>query len=150
MSMESAVKDVPRTRPQGQDLVPFEKLRLLVIDDNAEVRGMLAAALREAGATVLETGSTRQALEHIEQDKVHAAIVDLIMPDVHGLDLLRAIRRRQEGGDTPALVLCALPRGTTRDKAEADVLAIPGTAFLDKPVTARELRTVLEQLLGGA
>lgn len=145
MSTETALE--PDTGALRDGLVPFESRRLLVVDDNAEVRGMLAAALREAGAGVEDTGNPQEALDHVERADIDALVVDLIMPEVHGLDLLRSIRSSTKGGDVPVLVLCALPDGQTRDRAKADVEAIPRSAFLDKPVTARQLRTVLEDLL---
>lgn len=145
MTTEIALE--PDTASQRAGLVPFERLRLLVVDDNAEVRGMLVAALSEAGAGVSDTGSPQEALDLVAAGDIDAVVVDLIMPEVHGLDLLRALRASESGTDLPVLVLCALPDGQTRDRACADVEAISRSAFLDKPVTARQLRTLLEDLL---
>jgi CheY-like chemotaxis protein len=148
MTTETAVEAAsPDVTAQRSGLVPFESRHLLVVDDNTEVRGMLVAALREAGAQVLETGNPAEAIEHVERQDVDALVVDLIMPDVHGLDLLRAVRSMEKGADLPVLVLCALPDGRTHDRARSDVEAVPHAAFLDKPVTARQLRGELESLL---
>ncbi len=120
--------------------------RVLVVDDNAELRAMITAVLRERGCDVEECDGTPSALFGIEIDALDAAVIDLIMPDVHGLEYLRHLRGRPHGAELPVVLMSSLPAGRTRERACFEVAAMPNAEFLDKPVTGRALARALTAL----
>lgn len=115
-------------------------LRILVADDQQANRTVLSRILERAGHRVQQAGDGEQALDLLEANAIDLAIVDMHMPGVTGLDVLRQLRYMQAGGpQTPVIVLSAdATAQAERDASEAGALA-----FLTKPVVvARLLETI--------
>jgi len=66
--------------------------RILVADDDFQVRRLFATKLKEAGYSVSETSSGRQALDILRSKRFQALVLDLDMPDTDGFDVLKAVR----------------------------------------------------------
>ena len=66
--------------------------RILVVDDNESVVDLLIDMLSQENVEAMGTTNSRQALELIEEFKPNALFIDLEMPDINGLDLLKIIR----------------------------------------------------------
>ena len=66
--------------------------RALVIDDNDDHRTWLAGAMRDRGWNVIATRSGRLAIEVAEQQQPELVLTELILPDVHGFQIARALR----------------------------------------------------------
>lgn len=120
---------------------------VLLVDDNTEVRGMLRAMLVEHGVHVVEAVGPTDAKRRLTQRDVDLAVIDLVMPGQHGLHLLSELRTICDRPDLPAVILSALPKGSTRDDARIYCESLGGTEFLDKPVTERRLASVLGRLI---
>jgi two-component system KDP operon response regulator KdpE len=106
--------------------------RILVCDDDPQIQRALRLVLREAGYDVLVTGSGEEALDRAALVGPHAAIVDLMLPDVHGIDVCRQLR---SWSDMPILVLSAL--GEEAIKIEA--LEHGADDYVTKPFGPGEL-----------
>jgi CheY-like chemotaxis protein len=85
---------------------------VMVVDDNADVRGVIARVLEEAGFTVTGAGSAREALS-LFGDHVDAMVVDVRMPEVSGPELARRAWARRP--DVPVLFVSAHPEGPAED-----------------------------------
>jgi len=83
------------------------KGKILVIDDDVIVRGTLTDILRDAGYQVHVAASGGEALEWAAKDKFDVALVDIKMPDLDGMEMLRALREMDE--DLKALVITGYP-----------------------------------------
>jgi CheY-like chemotaxis protein len=70
--------------------------RLLIIEDDDDLRLMLHVLLTSAGHEVLEARNGREGLRIVEQQPVQLVITDLIMPDQEGIETILALRRRNE------------------------------------------------------
>jgi two-component system, OmpR family, KDP operon response regulator KdpE len=107
-------------------------LRLLVIDDEPAIRKLLRMGLATQGHQVLEATNARTALQQIAT-KPDLVILDLGLPDMEGLDLLRQIRDRDAA--VPIVVL------TSRDDEAAKVQALDSGAddYVTKPFGMNEL-----------
>lgn len=117
-------------------------LRVLVADDQQANRTVLTRILERAGHRVQQAIDGEQALDLLELDNIDLAIVDMHMPRLSGLDVLRQLRYMQAGGKrTPVIVLSA--DATAQAARDAEEAGAP--AFLTKPVmVARLLETIAD------
>jgi two-component system chemotaxis response regulator CheY len=103
---------------------------ILIVDDSPTIRRMVNAALREVwSGRFMEAGSGLEALEQLALAPVALMVLDLNMPDMHGLEVLRFVRRHPSHAALPILVLTTRGDDASRDMA----LAAGATAYLTKP-----------------
>jgi two-component system KDP operon response regulator KdpE len=88
--------------------------RILVCDDEPQIRRALHLILRDAGYEVLMTATGEEALDRAALAGPHLAIVDLMLPDMHGIEVCRRLR---EWSEIPILILSAI--GDEQTKIEA-------------------------------
>jgi two-component system, OmpR family, alkaline phosphatase synthesis response regulator PhoP len=81
--------------------------RVLVIDDEADVRLLYRVNLRHAGYEVLEAEDGKQGIEIALERKPEVVVLDLMMPIVDGFEVLRVLRAEPTFGEVPVLVLTA-------------------------------------------
>jgi two-component system, OmpR family, KDP operon response regulator KdpE len=119
-------------------------LKVLVVDDEPPIRKLLRMGLGTQGYQTIEAPNAKAALD-LMSDKPDLVILDLGLPDMQGLDLLRQIRARQE--DLPIVVLSS--RGDETAKVEA--LDLGADDYVTKPFGMEELlariRTALRHQL---
>ena len=119
-------------------------IRVLVVDDEPPIRKLLRTGLGTQGYQTLDAPNAKTALQ-LMADKPDLVILDLGLPDMHGLDLLREIRARWE--DLPIVVLSS--RGDETAKVEA--LDLGADDYVTKPFGMEELlariRTALRHKL---
>jgi signal transduction histidine kinase len=121
-------------------------VRVLVVDDEADARDLLAALLTHAGADVREAASAPDALQVLGRFTPHVLVSDIGMPGENGYSLVRWLRDSGPVGsrDLPALALTAYTQREDRESA----LASGFTAHLGKPVTPDALITMVGTLAG--
>jgi len=115
-------------------------LRLLLVEDNAALAGLLVSGLEKCGFAVDVTHTVAGAEESLLGGRFAAVVLDLGLPD-GGLHCLRDLRRR--GERTPVLILTA--RGSVRDRVEG--LNAGADDYLTKPFATEELVARLQALL---
>jgi len=126
----------------GQPLAPaLRGERLLVVDDDPDVRDSLERALRCAGYAVTTAVHGADALDTLARSPVDLIVLDVLMPMVDGFDACRRLRAR--GDATPILVL------TARDAVDDRVAGLAAGAddYLVKPFALRELLARVQALL---
>lgn len=106
--------------------------RILVVDDDPRLREVLRYALARAGFEVQEANNGRQALELIRQAPPDLMVLDVMMPELDGLDLCREVRRTSS---LPIVFLSS--RGEEMDRVLG--LELGGDDYLTKPFSPREL-----------
>jgi two-component system OmpR family response regulator len=106
---------------------------LLIVDDEDNLRSMLAAALQHHGFVVTTAADGREALAAIPKERPDLVLLDVMMPDLDGFEVCR--RLRTEGDRTPVLFLTA--RDSTEDKVRG--LTLGGDDYLQKPFSLDEL-----------
>jgi len=115
--------------------------RLMIVDDDAEMRTLLAEYFRRLGFEVAEKESGAAALQTVASERFDCFILDVAMPEMSGIELLKKMRER--GIDTPTLFL------TAHDLLDDKVAGFEAGAddYLAKPFSPRELEYRIEALL---
>jgi two-component system, OmpR family, KDP operon response regulator KdpE len=106
--------------------------RILVAEDEAALRDFITRNLRARGFEVLEAGNGLEAMAQWEREQPHLLILDIMMPQMDGLEVCRRVR---EQSATPIIVLTALD--TESDKVAA--LDLGADDYLTKPFGVEEL-----------
>ena len=117
--------------------------RILLVDDNEELRRVVKRMLTRAGYEVMEVASGAAALAHLDREaRVDLVLTDVMMPELSGRALLEAIRQRH--ANVPVLLMS----GYNYDTAVRGMAQRGDVAFIEKPFTAdqllRKLREVME------
>ncbi|MDG2030504.1 MAG: response regulator transcription factor [Phycisphaerales bacterium] len=116
---------------------------LLIVEDELEIAELIEFHARRDGFETKVVHSGRTALEVISRDRPDLVILDLMLPDVDGLEVLRRVRRLEAGSDTPILVVSA--KGD-----ESDVVAgieLGADDYVTKPFSPRILMARIRNLL---
>jgi two-component system KDP operon response regulator KdpE len=114
--------------------------RILVVDDEPQILRALRVVLRDAGFEVVPAETAAEALDRAAVRPPHAAIVDLMLPDMDGVELTRMLR---EWSEMPILVLSAV--GEEEQKVRA--LQAGADDYITKPFGSRELVARLQAAL---
>ena len=126
-------------RPSG----PLSGVRVVVVDDEQDVRDLFTDMLQLAGADVRAACSAREALGLIEAQMPHTVVSDVMMPHEDGYWLIAALRAM--GPRRPrALAITGDPRVHSRDA----LLRAGYDAFLSKPVSVDALTATVARLAG--
>jgi two-component system, OmpR family, response regulator len=115
--------------------------RLLLVDDEENLRSMLEAALRHLGFDVQSAATGREALAAAVADQPAVIVLDVMLPDLDGFEVCR--RLRTEGSRTPIVFLTA--RDGTEDKVRG--LTLGGDDYLVKPFSLEELVARVQAVL---
>jgi two-component system OmpR family response regulator len=110
--------------------------RVLVVDDEEHITELVGMALGYNGFEVERVGTGRAALDAVERRKPDLIILDVMLPDLDGLEVARRLRQG-EGAGTRIPVIFLTARGTTADKVQG--LRIGSDDYVTKPFSIEEL-----------
>jgi DNA-binding response OmpR family regulator len=113
----------------------------LIVDDEPNVRLVFRTALDVLGDDVIEAEDGQGALDWLHESHADLVVLDLLMPGLHGMDVLRRLRDR--GNDVPVVIVTAY--GSVPNAVEA--MKLGAIDFLAKPVTPKALRAVVAEVL---
>lgn len=120
--------------------------QILVVDDSPTMRRMIIASLRELTDTSFDEASNGlEAIEHLALVPVSLIVLDLNMPDMHGLEVVQFVRQHQAYRAIPIIVL------TTRGDESSRTAALEAGAslYLTKPFLPSVLATHARELMTG-
>jgi PAS domain S-box-containing protein len=117
-----------------------EGRRVLLADDNADMRHYVERLLGHAGYRVDAVVNGRQALERARQQRPDMILSDVMMPELDGFALLAAVRADKDLRDTPVILLSA----RAGEEAKVEGLRAGADDYLTKPFSARELLARVE------
>lgn len=118
---------------------------VLIVDDSPTIRRMVKVALSEVADHSLEAGSGLEAIEQLTRAAVDLMVLDLNMPDMHGLEVLKFVRRHPTYRTLPVIVLTTRSDDGSREQA----MHAGATAYLTKPFTPTALAEQARALGGG-
>lgn len=125
-------------------LAPTLMKTVLLVDDDLPFREMMGHALTLAGFTVRSAGTGGDALQILRDDQVDAVILDVIMPEMDGIEALRALR--QHKNSLPVIVMSGGGRLTAKCYLPM-AQRLGATAVLEKPFRPADLVQMLRNLL---
>jgi CheY-like chemotaxis protein len=126
-------------------LIPGNGKRILLIEEDNDVGQVFRVALEYAGYKVQLVNDVTKALGIVFQGMPDAIVLDLTVPDMNGLDLVRYVRKQKTGQHIPALVISSSVGGFQMNQA----LAAGADAFMGKPIAVDELVQALGKALRG-
>jgi len=117
---------------------------ILIVDDSPTIRRMVRASLTPLGTEFIEAASGLEAIEQLGLGEIQCMVLDLNMPDMHGVEVLGFVRSNQKFHKLPVVVL------TTRDDEASRTAAMRAgaTRYLTKPFTPQTLLTEVRALVG--
>jgi two-component system OmpR family response regulator len=141
MTSSDAAPDSPRPIPPQLHHADGSAIRILVVDDERTLTDLLQMALRYEGWDVKTASNGQQALGVAREFKPDAVVLDIMLPDIDGLQVLA--RMRDAGGETPVLFL------TAKDSLDDRIagLTAGGDDYVTKPFSLEELVARLRSLL---
>jgi two-component system phosphate regulon response regulator PhoB len=116
---------------------------VLIIEDEKAIREMIRFALQREGHDVLEAEDAKTATEVLASERPDLMVVDWMLPDISGIELIRRFRRDEVLRDVPVIMLTA--RGEESDKVKG--LESGADDYMTKPVAIRELNARIKALL---
>ena len=114
---------------------------ILVVEDNRDVRAFVVSALETSGFAVVEAATGWQALRLAESKRPDVLLLDWQLPDISGLDVLRALRAG--GCDSPAILMT----GYSSEELAIIALRLGARDYLIKPFSPEELFDAIERAL---
>jgi DNA-binding NtrC family response regulator len=118
-----------------------DRSKVLVVDDKASMRDMLAMALTARGMEVTQAENGEKALEAARSTRFDAIVSDLKMPKLDGLGLLRAL---SEKGEPPPFIMITA-HGSVKDAVEA--MSLGAADFMEKPFELAEFEFKVERAI---
>src|SRR5215470_9604035 len=109
--------------------------RVLIVDDDPDIQRLVSYNLSQAGFQVTTASSGRTALETVEKHPPDLIILDIMMPDIDGMEVCRTLRQRDDSRRIPIIMLTA--RGEEIDRVIGFELGADD--YVSKPFSPREL-----------
>ena len=120
--------------------------RILIVDDSPTIRKMVRASLKPMESfDFVEAANGLEAIEQVALGPVALMVLDLNMPDMHGVDVLKFLRNHPSSRAVPVVVLTTRGDEPSRDAA----MAAGATYYLTKPFIPQALLSAVEDLLRG-
>lgn len=118
-------------------------MQVLVVDDEVSIRELLSFNLKKNAYDVLEAADGRQALKMVQEEKPDLLLLDLMLPEMDGLEVCRRLKEHPATADIPVIML------TARDEEIDKVLGLELGAddYVTKPFSMRELLSRIKAVL---
>jgi len=123
----------------------MEPKTVLIIEDEEDAAELFAEMMRVSGFRVVKTSKSTSALTMMTAEKPDVILLDIMMPEISGLDILRQMRRDPALANIPVIVITA--KGMPADIKNG--MEAGASTYLTKPVGFLELKEAVERILAG-
>jgi CheY-like chemotaxis protein len=123
-----------------------ERTRILIVDDQPELADMLSHVLTDEGYEVRVCSDGREAINCVNEMNPNALILDVMMPETDGFEVLRQLRSDPSGRRLPVILMSAAWRTNEKQRQIGTTFDIAPTLVLPKPFELAELERCLRQL----
>lgn len=113
---------------------------VLVADDDPDILSLVALRLKRAGYSVVTAVDGRKALDAVHEHRPEVAVVDMRMPEMDGLDVIKGIRADERSKDMLVIALSA----RVQEANIAEGLAAGADEYLEKPFKGQQLLELIE------
>ena len=119
--------------------------RVLIVEDSATMRSLLASTLEEldVAVKVTEANSGFEALRFLPREEFDLVVTDINMPDINGLELVSFIKSNERYRSIPLIIVST--EGSDRDREKG--IELGADAYMVKPFEPEELREIARDLL---
>lgn len=117
--------------------------KILVIDDSASLRQVVSIALKGAGYEVIEAADGRQALDRLDDNRVHLAICDVNMPVMDGIAFVKEVKKRPANRFLPIIMLTTESRETRKQEGQM----AGAKAWVVKPFRPEQILNAVAKLI---
>lgn len=118
--------------------------RILIVDDDEMVLMALNELLKPEGYEIDSVGTAKDALTKVDENRYDLLMLDIIMPEMNGLELCKIIRKREDCSEIPIVFLTA----KSREEDKALGLEAGANLFLSKPISPDKLLAIVSETLG--
>ena len=116
---------------------------VLIVDDDEKLREYVRVNLEMEGYTVREAGSAEEGLSVLEETTPHLVLLDVMMPEVDGWEMLQRVQERHGIGTIPVIMFS----GKVDERAADEAASRGAQGFIGKPFNPQELIDQTKQLL---
>lgn len=119
--------------------------RVLIVEDSSAMRAFVRATLESQGVArqIVEAASGFEALRLLPRERFDLALVDINMPDIHGLEVIKLIRASAQHRTVPVIVISS--EASPRDRERG--LALGADTWLAKPFTPEQLVDTVRRVI---
>ncbi len=114
---------------------------ILVVEDSFTTRKIVCKIVKEAGHEPLQASDGREGLEMISSRKPECIILDLMMPEMDGFEVLKTLNKQES--KIPVIVLSA----DIQEIVKKECMELGAKAFINKPMIKDELHTLIKSVL---
>jgi len=116
---------------------------VLIADDDEDILALVRATIERSGHEVMAVGDGAAALSAMAERRPDLAVLDIAMPELDGLEVLRRLRADDETRDLPVILLTAQAQAADVERG----FATGASAYVRKPFSPRDLATRVDDLL---
>jgi DNA-binding response OmpR family regulator len=147
IDLEGDLGATPVPPPPGPAPSERTRKRILVVDDETDIRQLVVRVLRDRGHEVIEATQGAEALRAVQAQLPDLLVLDAMLPEIHGFDVCRRIKHSPRYQHIPVIMISAIYRGW---RFASDLKKSYGVDhFMEKPFKIGELVEKVAQLLDG-
>jgi len=114
--------------------------RILIIDDEPDIREILAEFCEMFGYNTITASNGEEGLKHFENNDIDLIICDLKMPDIDGFEFVKKVREKDKK------IPVAICSGFIDDKTKDEIFSIGANFYLEKPFKMKDLKFIFEKI----
>ena len=114
-------------------------IKVLVVEDEKDIRELLIDDLLDSGYQVIEAENGAEALDQVYNDRPDIVLLDLMMPVMNGIEVLKALKSNPDTANLPVLLLTAV----SADEAQQTTMDLGANHFVSKPWEPGTIQTML-------
>lgn len=130
MNEQCRIEGSASTTTEAADTAPTDAIRVLVVDDVMDNRDILVRRLVRRGFDAVEASGGIEALALIEQQRFDLILLDIMMPDLGGNEVLRRVRAKNSADELPVIMVTA----KTQSEDVVESLGLGANDYITKPV----------------
>ncbi|MDD4981463.1 MAG: response regulator [Candidatus Omnitrophota bacterium] len=120
----------------------MEKARILVVEDDKDINGLIAYNLRKNGFLVEQVFDGDEAKEKLDSEFFSIVILDIMLPGIDGFDICRDIKESITGHKSYVIMVSA--KGSEQDKLYAHILG--ADCYIQKPFFVKDLISIVDEI----